>query len=379
MQGDLGSGSSDEATRARNGWPEKRWRVLTLVTLSGLLALAGCAGGGGGGGPASALIPALTYQYPSSLSTATPADPIGGAIAPYALDPTSTPPQLASIPPAVLGASAGSGKLTITVSNIPLPSGVNEPSFVVTFDPTSGSPLSTGPLDGIGCSGCFMTTTAPATSVSDGKPAGTVTFTYLNPSSKTFPLKYSTLGIWTKPTTVSGAGAWTEVGAAFSAGVVTRGIDLPTTGTASYSGFFIGRYSNSDSTTPGLPPAGIYQVGANAQAQVNFGGKGAVMFSTSHTQISGGGLLAPTPEPNLDLSTNTPMTINRTVTSNSFAGGSGTLTNALHMGDSGQIAGSFYGPPAATAPYAPSEMGGSLAVSNASKTQEMVGSFALKK
>ena len=43
----------------------------------------------------------------------------------------------------------------------------------------------------------------------------------------------------------------------------------------------------------------------------------------------------------------------------------------------GEIKGNFYGPPNATAPYAPPELGGSLAVG--SSTQSMIGSFVLKK
>ncbi|HVC10779.1 MAG TPA: transferrin-binding protein-like solute binding protein [Burkholderiales bacterium] len=154
-------------------------------------------------------------------------------------------------------------------------------------------------------------------------------------------------------------------------------MDLPTTGTAAYNGYFIGRYVTS---TP-FPAVGTYVVGANANAQVDFSGAGAVTFSTSYTHISkelsGGGLGSPQQVLGLDLSS-APMTISRTTMSNSFAGGAGTLTNAFGMGANGQIAGAFYGPPASTAPYAPPEMGGSLAVSNPTNTQSMVGSFALK-
>lgn len=352
-------------------------RVNAGLALSALLMLAGCGGGGGGGGPASTLIPNLTYSYPSSLSSATSADAIGGAIAPYALDPAT--PELVSVLPPVFGGSPVAGKLSIDVSSIALPSGGSEPAFVVTLDSTSGSVLANSPLDGIGCTGCLKTTTAPATYVSGGGSAGTVTFTYLDPSSASFPLNYSTLGMWTKPSSISSV--WTEVGGPFSAGVLTRGIDLPTSGTASYNGFFIGRYVTSD-TTGAMPPVGIYVVGANAQAQVDFAGLGAVTFSTSNTNISkelsGGALSAPVPESRLDLSTITPMTITRTITSNSFNGGPGTLTNAMGMGATGQIAGSFYGPPASAAPHAPSEMGGAVAVNNSGNTQSMVGSFALK-
>jgi hypothetical protein len=46
---------------------------------------------------------------------------------------------------------------------------------------------------------------------------------------------------------------------------------------------------------------------------------------------------------------------------------------------SGEVAARFMGPPATTAPFAPPELAGAVAVKNAAGTQSMVGSFALKK
>jgi hypothetical protein len=219
----------------------------------------------------------------------------------------------------------------------------------------------------------LRTVTVPATDL-DGNPlTQAVTFTYLDPASS--PLNYSTLGMWTKPSAVSTI--WSEVGGPFSAGVVTRGIDLPITGTASYDGFFIGRFATSDTTDPSLPPPGTYIVGANAHVVVVNGA--ITSFSTSNTHISremGGGILeTPIPEQRLDLSTTTAMAITRTPTSNVFLGVPGTLTNGFGMNENGQlgIGGAFYGPPTATA--AP-ELGGSLAVGN--PNQSLVGSFGLK-
>lgn len=353
--------------RLFRGFSRLKRTALMPAAVCGLLALAGCAGGGGGGGggPASVLS-GLSYNYPSSLATATAADPIGGAMAPVAVD--STIPQMVPIQTSVLGATPTSGNLKITVSAFSLPSGQAEPSFVVTFDPTTGSTLSSGPLDFTGgCTGCLETATATAYTTS-GAPAGTVTFTYLNPTSTSFPLNYSTLGMWTKAT---GSSPWTQVGGAFSEGVLTRSIDLPTTGSATYSGYFVGQYVTSDST-PASP--GTYLLGADAQAQVNFGGNGAINFSTSNTHISGNGLTTPQSENSLNLSTQSPMTINRSViTSNSFTGAV-VSTNGM----SGTMTGSFYGPPSSTAPYAPPEMGGALYVKNSGNTQSIAGSFALK-
>ena len=350
--------------------------VLGAGTLSVLLALAGCGGGGGGAGGA----PAVAFVYPSSLATAESTDTVGGFTSPYALHTDTTAPQLVSVPQTVLANVPATGRITFTVSAIQLPSEPSpEPAFVVTFDlSNSGSPLPSNPLDSPSlspnCSGCLRTVTMPASDLAGNPLTQAVTFTYLDPASS--PLNYSTLGMWTKPSAVSTI--WSEVGGPFSAGVVTRGIDLPITGTASYDGFFIGRFATSDTTDPSLPP-GTYIVGANAHVVVNFSGGGAVTVSTSNTQISrelgAGALDIPVAEPRLDLSTTTAMTITRTPTSNVFLGVPGTLTNGFGMNENGQlgIGGAFYGPPTATA--AP-ELGGSLAVGNPS--QSLVGSFALK-
>ena len=329
----------------------------------------------------------VAYTYPSSLSSATSSDTVNGFMSPYALDPTTH--QMDSVLPVVSGTTPTTGQIAITVADILLPGGAGtEPSFVVTFGytGTAGTPLlnSPTPLDEVGCSGCLKTETAPATRLSDGTSAGSVTFTYLDVTSSSFPLNYSTLGLWTKPSTVVPPSAWTEVGGAFSAGVLSRGVDLPTTGTADYSGYFLGRYVTSDLT----PAPGTYLVGANAQAHVDFSGPG-VTFSTSNTYIQlEGSTSAPLLERGLDLSTIVPMPITRTSTSNSFSGvnTSGvntpltTTTSTIFTATdaTGQIGGAFYGPPASTAPYAPPEMGGSLAVRNSTNTQSMVGSFALK-
>jgi len=352
--------------------------------LLGLLTLGGCGGGGGGGGGNPDGIAPVAFIYPA-LKDATTTDTVDGFISPYVLNNTDpTTPSLVSVDTSVFGTSPSSGKITISVGNIKdkQSAAVIEPGFVFTFDAASGSPLLSGtsPLDNLspGCVGCLKkTVNVPATYLVGGASAGDVTLIYLDPNSATFLLTYSTLGLWSKPNmSATTSATWPEVGGAFSAGVLTRGIDLPTTGSADYKGYFIGRYATSD-ITAGMPPRGTYIVGANAQSHVEFSGAGAVTFSTSNTQISKEGSLgslgAPSLEPRLDLSTTVPMTITGTSTSNGFGG---TVTTSIGL--SGPIQGAFYGPPATTAPFAPPEAGGSLSVTNGS-TQSMVGSFALKK
>jgi len=370
--------------------------ALIPAALSGLLALAGCAGGGGGPGIPDNT-PPVPFTYPASLTDATSTDNVDGFISPYALDTAGK--TISPVTTTVFGTSPSAGKITITVGDIvlPSPSGLTEPTFAVTFNPDKTSNLSTllgnsplGSLPFQPCADCLRTAQAPA--VINGSPTSTmVTFTYLDPTSLTFPLTYSALGIWTKPTTTGTSGgldlSWPEIGGAFSAGVLTRGVDLPTTGTASYDGYFIGRYATSvDNLTPGVL-GGNYLVGANAHADADFSitGAGGVTFSTSNSQISGGALATPVAESRLDLTTLTPMTITRTSTGNSFEGVvvSKDVTGFFQSAPANpNVSGAFYGPPATTGvtpgDFAPRELGGALGVSN-STGQGMVGSFALKK
>jgi len=362
--------------------------ALIPAALSGLLALAGCAGGGGGPGIPDNT-PAVPFTYPASLTDATSTDNVDGIISPYALDGAGT--TISTVSTTVFGTSPSAGKITITISDITLPlSGGTEPGFVVTFDPTSGSSTPNSPLESLPsipasfpgssllCTGCLKTTTAPA--VVNGVTTTTmVTFIYLDPTSASFPLKYSALGMWTKPTDPLNL-SWPEVGGAFSAGVMTRGVDLPTTGSAQYEGYFIGRYATSLNQSTGgsdtsAHSAGTYIVGANASATATFGAAGSVMFQTTNTFITpeaGGPAVA---ESRLNL-TSTAMPIVATSTSNGFAGAVGTGATGFFAGAPGTIAGAFYGPPATTTPFAPPEAGGALSVNN--PTQSMVGSFAVK-
>jgi hypothetical protein len=335
--------------------------ALIAGTLSALLALGGCGGGGGGGGGSAA-----GFSYPSSLAAAKSTDSVSGFVAPYALDPDPVTPALVSVPLTVVAVGSVTGTLTFTVEAMQLPSGAGiEPRFVVPFNPaTSGMNLSNTPLDGLSCADCLITQPV----------VGNVTFTYLGPAS--FPLNYSTFGMWSKPSSQSPS--WPEVGGIFSAGVLTRGIDLPVTWVPThYDGYFIGRLSTSDTTAS--YPVGTYLVGAHAHAVVD--SSGGVTFTIVSTNIfqemSGGGLAAPILSPELSLTSTAAMPINRSSTTSTQFGPGELTTSPLVM--AGEIKGAFYGPPAGTA--GPPELGGSLAVQNSSQapTQSMLGSFALKK
>ena len=353
--------TSSKASRARSA-------IFAAGALLALMTLGGCGGGGGGG---FVNVPPVPFMYPASLKDATSSDTVDGFISPYALN-TSTY-QLRSTTPTVSGTSPSAGKITISVNAITLPDSNVEPAFSVTFDPSaSTTPLTNSPLEILlpACADCLKTATATS---SDSK-SSPVTFTYLDPSA--FGLNYSALGIWEKPTTTGTGGTvdstWPVVGGAFSAGVLTRGIDLPTTGSANYSGYFIGRYVTS--VNSGLATPGTYLVGANASATANFGAsRNGLVFNLEYKHCprfrrghAGSPRIA---MPGLDLNSGA-MPITRTSTSNGFRRNSRYVSNGL----SGPIQGGFYGPPATSGDFAPPELGGSLSVTN-NLNQSMVGKF----
>lgn len=344
--------------------------ALQALALAGLVSIGGCGGGGSGG----TVVP-FGGVYPE-LASATSANTTASS-ASYTIAPASN--RLTSVSPSVTVApnSPSSGQITLNVSDVPLPGGT-ESAFSMTIDTSLLTPLANSPIGGStlapACGDCLVSGQAIA---SDGQM---VRFLYLDPRAPGFTLKYSTLGLWSKPAALPAASG-TEIGSVFSLGVMTRGRDLPTSGTAYYSGYFVGRYAISATTVVGLPAPGVYAVGANAQAQVNFSGAGSVSFSTLNTNIAlegpGGALAVPVAEPRLDLITGTPLTITRNATANSFSGTVTTKTPG--MGLTGTLTGTFYGRPASTVPAAPPELGGTLAVGNTGGTQTMIGGFALKR
>lgn len=330
-----------------------RW---ILVGVLALIGAAGCGGGGGGGGGAAAN---PGFSYPTSLMAATTAD-VGGASAAYALSvPTNT---LNSMAPGtggtvvISGLNSPSGAYTVNVSSIPHPSGAPEAAFSFQALPANMATLAN--LQGTGCPSCFRTGTAQA---SDGQ---TVQYTELDLAAAQF--NYSTLGLWAKPSVANPAGR--EVGGAFSFGVLTRGVDLPTTGGATYSGFMVGRYAGAAIDPSGATlPADTYTVGATATAVADFGAR-SVTFATGDTHRTAGG--ATTSDQRLNLSG----TLNYAAGTNQL---SSTSLSSAGYGMTGTATASFYGPASATLP--PAELGGAFNVANPAGSQSMMGSFALKR
>jgi transferrin binding protein len=352
-------------------------RITQLAaTLSIVIALGGCGGGGGGGG-GGGLGPGGSqgFTYPASLAAATTAE-IGGFSAAYSFD--STNDRLSSVVPGTLGGAVvvnvntpTAGDYIVNVSGI-VHSGTVEPpfSFTVRNAGMTGGRAVAGATCATG-TGCFRTPNAPGLTASDG---GAVTLIDLDMAAA--QLTYSTMGLWSKPSSRAGSPT-IDVGGAFSFGVQTRGADLPTTGTATYNGPMLGRYANgTEIFTVGAAATGRANFGV---ADANFGGSNVpgrtVAFATTLTTITpsiGASIAAP----NLNLTGSfayTPGTNQLVSTSLSTAGG---LTGPTSL--SGTARAVFFGPPATLAPFAPPELGGAFAVTNGSN-ESMVGSFGLKR
>jgi hypothetical protein len=290
---------------------------------------------------------------------ATTAD-VGGLSAAEALSKTSN--TLNSIAPGAGGTavinlnSPSAGAYTVNVSAIPHPSGAPEAAFSFQVVPANMAPLAN--VQGTGCPSCFRTGTPQA---SDGQ---TVQLIDLDLAAAQF--NYSTLGLWAKPSVANPAGR--EVGGAFSFGVLTRGVDLPTTGTANYNGFMVGRYAGAAVDENGATlPTNTYTVGATATAAANFGDR-TVSFATAETHRTAG--VATTSDQRLNLSG----TLNYAPGSNRL---SSTSFASPGYGMTGSASASFYGPSSAAS--APPELGGGFAVQNPAGSQSMMGSFALKR
>jgi hypothetical protein len=340
-------------------------RLLVAFALASTLWLNGCASSGGG--PAG-IPPPFGSGYPT-LANATSANTRDAISVLYTIAPDSEVIDGAAGTVGVAPNSPDPGKITVSVSGIPVTGGT-EPAFSFEVDTALLTTLANSPLTGGAlspqCVNCLIRGQVTA---NDGQ---VVTFTYLAPAAA--GLTYSTLGLWSKPADLASA-VGMEIGGVFSLGVVTRGNDLPTSGTASYSGFFVGRYAIS-ATDVGLPAEGVYALGANASGTVNFSA-GSVGFSTANTQIRlegvGGALGVAESASRLDLSA-TGLPITRTSTANLFSG----TVDSVAGGLTGTINGAFYGRPD-TGSSVPPEMGGTVTVTNGLGTEFMIGGFALKK
>jgi hypothetical protein len=169
-------------------------------------------------------------------------------------------------------------------------------------------------------------------------------------------LNYSSAGVWAH----RGFAGTVATGAA-AVGVATGRADLPTTGTATYSGAFIGRQVDIDGERD--------LVEANATSTANFG-TGVVSFETTNSRSRGG-----VSDPTLDLIGTMTFQSSNGVRQNQLRGPVSTKTGAM----TGEVRGNFFGPASSTS--APPELGGSVAVRTTTPgiRRSMVGGFVMKR
>jgi hypothetical protein len=311
-------------------WPRLPFTAWCCAALAALTALSGCGGGGSNwkGGDFTAAPPA----YPTITSNAA----VPSQSFPARLDQPGT---LTSRSATVIGSStwtaAGlpqSVRLDITIRDALTPGAAL--SFTETFssftpyaDPGTGAAFSTAEKTG-----------------GDGSIRRVRLMT---PSS--LGLHYSTLGAWEYEPS---AGAAQSFAAQFAIGPATRGVDLPTSGSANYSGAMIGNYADG---------AAIVPVSAFASASADFGAR-VLRVGTTGTFLSGPDVH----RPDLDID---PATSTLT-----WAKSTNVLSGTLRTGGnlSGSASGRFYGPAAA-------ELGGGFFLRDSASGEQMSGAFVMKK
>jgi hypothetical protein len=200
------------------------------------------------------------------------------------------------------------------------------------------APQSSASFSGVDCSAGSVCTAETATSVG----------VLGNPSFHGW--NYQTFGVWlaeTSPTTF-------QVGA-LSVGAATPGSAVPTTGSATFTGFTSGFYTENRQP---------FVSSALVSATVTWSTQ-SIAFSTSNTTIgnlNSGGTIAAS---DLDLTG----TLSYALGSNQFNGG---VTAARNGGMSGSATGRFYGPTA-------QEMGGVYSLTGAINNSALIGAFGARR
>jgi hypothetical protein len=301
------------------------------IVLASLFLVGACAGGGGGSpSPNGAALPPLVPTY-ATVPMFGQSSSLEGPATFITIDRNAK--TLAELPGGavvgqVTGSASGIATLSLTVTGIA--AGPISETFQAADLATST--LITGPPDRTLLSG---TKTATDGSV--------WTLTVLDTGSAGF--NYMVLGSWEYASVSTPTSA---VGSTLVIGAATRSPDIPLTGTATYSGVMFGRYADGNT---------VSSVTAQAGATANFANREVALSTT-------GTLVGITPRSDLNLSGTLTYP---TATTNNLTG---TLSTA--SGLSGPGAAQFYG-------FYAAEIGGTFFVKDAGNTQQMTGSFGLKR
>lgn len=304
------------------------------------LVLAACGGGGGGSN-------VRPTTYTPITGTTTSANLFGlssNFIADVDLvgNPSSTP---------TLTARSGTVQGSATFTSLGQPTLVNldvaitsGPSFTESF-----SGLTSGTLAGA------TNGTSNAVLWGENKTTTDVrTVLIMDPAS--IGLSYSTLGAWTYRSTPS---ATAYYGGNFIIGVRTSPGDIPSSGSATYSGVMVGTLSRRTND--------IWAIGAQATATANFSpGSATVNFATTNTNLTS---LTNLVQPPITPPTAAAYDLNGTLSYAAINNLTGTMNSAGGM--TGTTNARFFGPAAR-------ELGGTFFISSGT-SEQMSGAFALKR
>ncbi len=309
-------------------------RVLTSALALSLMGFLGACGGGGGGGSGGGSLTPASFTSWDALPTNTPVVASAMSVTRQAngtIDPADTSASSAGV---LYGSRSSTGLRALT--------------FTTPLGSTTWQ-RSQSEISDSSCSGGLC-------ALSDGAQKLAV---FSDPYSAN-AWSYQSFGVWsTQAGTISAIsfGAPTAVGA------------LPTTATATYTGFMQGRYVAAAGDFGGAVPAGTqYGVGASLEANVNFGTR-EIQLRTFGTAVLRQGHPPPEiPNADFDIDIGPLPVLTYTAGSNTFSGNVGAGTNA--MGLSGNVNGRFYGPGG-------QELGGTMSLTTAGGGA-LIGSFGAK-
>ena len=300
-------------------------KTALVPALLAACTLAACGGGGGGGG-------ASAMRAPSSEQP-----PVTGSGTD--LTAMSTPTALTVGSVARMDTSAGAFTPAVTFSNAPTVR-IAIPALGVDDTFTQADVVSTNVIAGV---------QIPTARRSDAQ--GVRTLTYIVPSNGPSGLRFSSLGIWDRADLTTGT---INQQAAISFGTRTAGGDIPTTGTATYSGFLLGNATELGGKQ--------FSISALASATADFGARSVALSSTGSGKTDRAtGVLVSDPGYN----------VTGTLT---YAAGANALSGTVSStnGKTGSAAGTFYGPQAA-------ELGVTFSLANGASATPFVGGAALKR
>lgn len=298
-------------------------KTIFFILLAVSLISAGCGGGGGGGGGVDT--PSIVRPSYSDLTNlASPVRMDIGSVTSFNNSTADYPAT--TLTPQITANASSLASITIVIPEL----GVND-----TY--TSADVDSTGVIGNM---------TIPI--IDAVKTSGGVTreFVYIQPATSS-SLRYSSLGIWRQ----TDASSLTDM-AFISFGSKTAGSDIPTAGTATYTGAILGF------ATEGV--GANYTIKAPAIAIADFGARSVMLAST---------LSIKTDQATLLTSSDNSYNLSGTLT---YAAGNNALSGTIStVGKTGTATGVFYGPQAA-------EIGGTFRTSEAGGTKMFAGGFGLK-